>query len=380
MHTHLRIMTLAALAVLACMAVAPFAMADEKKIVAVVPFDAVGGHDSWGESAATYLETLLVETGKFRVVERKRLDRILKEHELGQTGLTAMAKTLGNFVEVDFLLGGSITPLGDSFSLNAKLIDIETAELTVAKSTTFKDINQLRKACNIVVKALGDRVYGTGDGNSKSEIFGMSDSRHFYDAANLVIGHLQAVTSNVKGTVDEVSGSKVYLQVEKAIGYRDGIKVAVESEGFEGTDDAGALYVTKYRKDGRSEAAFLEPISDLQMGMAFSSAKYKNVVAVGAWEDVEEENGEFLKQWEKLLKETMGSSEGVVPADGVDRIVSEINSGNMTAKLKMLFKKGVDIFATGRFLGSAGSRRLDLIIYNCYDGKKIKTMTVETRL
>jgi len=355
------------------------AQAGKKKVVAVLPFDS-HHHSTWGRNAAEYLETLLVEKGKFRVVDRKHLSRVIKEHELGQMGLTEMSKELGRFIEADYLLGGSISALGDSYSLNAKMIDMETAEIVVAKSTTFKNLSKLRKACQFVTKALAQRAYGTGSGNSKAELFSMSDSRQFYDAAAYLVGQMETMTSNVAGSIDEVMGKKVMVQLERKINFRPGIKVQVESDGFEGTDTIGTLYITRMRPNGRSEATFQEEPMGLTMGQRFSSANYKNVVAIGPFEDVEEENEEFIKQFRKTLGDSMGSASVIAPADGMDSLAGSITPANRRSKLKALFNQGVDLVVTGRFIGSAGHRRLDMTVYNCYDGKKLKTIKLETKL
>jgi len=355
------------------------AKAGDKKVVAVLPFES-HHYSSWGRNAADYLETLLVEKGKFRVVDRKHLSRVIKEHELGQMGLTEMSKELGRFIEADYLLGGSISALGDSYSLNAKMIDMETAEIVVAKSTTFKNLSKLRKACQFVAKALAQRVYGTGSGNSKAELFSMSDSRQFYDAASYLVGQMETMTSNVSGSIDEVMGKKVMVQLEKKINFRPGIKVQVESDGFEGTDTIGTLYITRMRPNGRSEATFQEEPMGLTMGQRFSSANFKNVVAVGPFEDAEEENDEFVKQFKKTLADAMGSASVISPADGMDTLAGSITPGNRKSKLKALFNQGVDLLVTGRFIGAAGHRRLDMTVYNCFDGKKLKTIKLETKL
>ncbi len=356
------------------------AVAADKKIVAVLPFDSEGA-PAWGKRAAQYLETLLVESGKFRVVERKKLQRILKEHELGQMGLTEMAKSLGSFVETDYLLGGSITPLGDSYSLNAKLIDIESAEIVYAKSTTFKNLKRLRKACQIVVKALAQRVYGTGSGSgSKAELFGMSDSRQFFDAAQLIIDVAQTITSNVEGTIDEVNGKKIYLSITRAIGMRPGLKLIVEGDSFEGTEEMGTIYITKYRKSGRSEASYLEEPQSLSMGMKVKSAGYKNRIVIGKFEDVEEENEDFVKQFRNTTIEAINNADSIEYASGTDDLVGQVRPSNLKSKLKQMFMRGADLYLTGRFIGTAGNRRLDLKIYNCYDGKLLKSIKLETKL
>lgn len=354
---------------------------DEKKIIAVLPFDNEGDK-AWGRNAAEYLETLIVEAGKMRVVERKKLDKVLNEHAMGQFGLTQTAKQLGKFMAVDYLLGGSITPVGDSYSLNAKLIEIETAEIEVAKSVTFKDLSKLRWACSIIVSAISDRLYGSGTGTSKKELFGMTDSRQFFDAAQYLINAVEKIGSNVTGSVDEVDlkAKKIFIIVKNSQGIRPGIKLIIEADGFEGKEVVGTLYLINHRQGGRSEAGYLQAPSSLEMGQAFTSVGYKNKIAVGIFEDAEEENAEFTKQFSKTLVETLGNSSSMEFAAGTESISSQVTAANMKDKLKEMFKKGADLFVTGRFVGSAGSRRLELKVYNCYDGSVVKSVTIETKL
>ncbi len=55
--------------------------------------------------------TELIKTGRFSVVERSRLDEIMKEHELGMTGLlkTSDAIQIGKMLQAPFILISSIS-------------------------------------------------------------------------------------------------------------------------------------------------------------------------------------------------------------------------------------------------------------------------------
>ena len=72
------------------------AQAGKKKIVAVLPFDS-HHHSTWGPQCRQSIwKPCWWKKGKFRVVDRKHLSRVIKEHELGQMGLTEMSKELGS--------------------------------------------------------------------------------------------------------------------------------------------------------------------------------------------------------------------------------------------------------------------------------------------
>lgn len=64
----------------------------------------------------TMVETQLIETQKFRVIERAQLDQILGEKALGQAGVTNSGQTISGVSGVDYLIYGTITKLGQDTS------------------------------------------------------------------------------------------------------------------------------------------------------------------------------------------------------------------------------------------------------------------------
>jgi len=66
------------------------------------------------ETFQTMLETALVKTNKFEVIERSRLDEVLGERALGMAGITDQNLGLSGVQGVDYLIYGSITKLGET--------------------------------------------------------------------------------------------------------------------------------------------------------------------------------------------------------------------------------------------------------------------------
>jgi hypothetical protein len=83
-----------------------------------------------------------VEPPAFRLVERGQLDQVLKELGLQQTGLvdSATAIKLGKMVQAQAVLIGSVSDRGPGSAvvINARLINTETGECTVAAQVTMK--------------------------------------------------------------------------------------------------------------------------------------------------------------------------------------------------------------------------------------------------
>ncbi len=89
--------------------------AQGKLRVAVVDFENKSTWHWWGdrlgEAAADVFVTDLMDTGKFTLIEREKIDAILAEQQLGASGAVTSqtAAKIGKLLGVDLILTGSIT-------------------------------------------------------------------------------------------------------------------------------------------------------------------------------------------------------------------------------------------------------------------------------
>ena len=108
-------------------------------IIAVFEFENNGLDPREVRQLSTRLESEMVKLGDFKVVERAKIDDILKEQKLQISG--SVEETL---VDVGKLLGanqiilGSIGKIGDVFTLSAKLVDVESGELLTSSDFDAK--------------------------------------------------------------------------------------------------------------------------------------------------------------------------------------------------------------------------------------------------
>lgn len=149
------------------------AQESQKPRLAVVDFRNSSSWSFWGpklgQAAADELATQLVQTDEFTVVERSRLEALMAEQQLGQSGAVAAgtAAEIGRLLGVQAIVTGSITqfsidrkggglgPLSASFSeaesvLDIRLVDTSTGEILLAAEgagkkrfggARFKDVN-----------------------------------------------------------------------------------------------------------------------------------------------------------------------------------------------------------------------------------------------
>jgi TolB-like protein len=112
--------------------------ADFKKIkVAVLDFQTEGNFDDKdvGKIVAEWLTTGLVEAGRFEIVERRLLKKIINEQKIGASGLVDRDSTarLGRVLGVQTVVSGTVIKLDNSVEINARLLNVETGTILAAE-------------------------------------------------------------------------------------------------------------------------------------------------------------------------------------------------------------------------------------------------------
>ncbi len=120
--------------------------ASDKTRVAVVNLVAKSGISE--ATAATVTDLLtgeLVGLKKFDVVDRANLNKVLKEQALQQSGCTeqACAVKLGNILNVQKLIVGSISKLGDNIVISVNFVDVEKSRIDLSEKISATNENDL---------------------------------------------------------------------------------------------------------------------------------------------------------------------------------------------------------------------------------------------
>ncbi len=120
----------------------------ENKIkTAVVEFQERGdlGMRDAGTIIAEWLTTALNKTGGFEVYERLSLSSLMEEHKLSGSGLMdeQTAAEIGRIRGVEAIVTGSVSKLGDVYSVTAKVIDVTTAKIITSSDIKVNDVNAI---------------------------------------------------------------------------------------------------------------------------------------------------------------------------------------------------------------------------------------------
>jgi curli biogenesis system outer membrane secretion channel CsgG len=241
--------------------VAPTVQAEDKVRIAVVDFDTEalqgGWHYGWhwsnlARAAADNLANQLVKLGKFSVIERQQLDKVLAEQNLGASGRVdpSTAARMGKILGVQLIVVGAVTefevaekggrlPGGlikglpsmgarvvtGKCKLAARLVDTTTAEILGAFD--------------------GDGAYTFGKGDFKgaslgtdwndgmaSKVLGQAVEKLATDIGNKGGGLAPSTArGGIEGKVANVQGDKIYLNVGGGSGIKVGDKFEIRRVG-----------------------------------------------------------------------------------------------------------------------------------------------------
>ncbi len=116
-------------------------IAQEIKLnVAVLDLDPTGIAKPESQFLSDRLRTELFETGKFRVVEREKMNAILTEQGFQQTGCSSVecAVEIGQLLNVKMMVAGNIGKIEDLYSISLRLINVETGALLHTATRDFE--------------------------------------------------------------------------------------------------------------------------------------------------------------------------------------------------------------------------------------------------
>jgi TolB-like protein len=109
--------------------------------VLVLPFDNSTGkaeYEVLREGLADLLVSSLSSTASILLVDRRELDRALRERKLQLSGLMEPLRRLelGRILSARFMVSGGFALFDGRFTLNAHVVDVETAELVVSETVS----------------------------------------------------------------------------------------------------------------------------------------------------------------------------------------------------------------------------------------------------
>jgi TolB-like protein len=132
------------------------AVSAPKKKIAVFEFKNRGWYSNWYDISiqiSDMIITKLINSGKFEVVERSQLDKIMEEKVLAQSGVVEESEAMqaAQLAGAELLLIGTAGTSGGNIEVDARIIDVKSGVAKCAMSTSSYYLSNLRALADDIV-------------------------------------------------------------------------------------------------------------------------------------------------------------------------------------------------------------------------------------
>lgn len=156
-----------------------------------------------GHAASEVVTERFIRSGKFVVIEKRQITKIVSQLEIEQSGLYDSKKTaaVGNLIGAKYMVVGSVSEIGGFYNTSLRIVKIETGEIVISESkeisaSTMNAVAELYKPASYRI------ILGAG-------LMGQSTAKQMLDASlDLHLGlSYEFATNNY--AIFSVSGSIV---------------------------------------------------------------------------------------------------------------------------------------------------------------------------
>ncbi|MBN1999421.1 hypothetical protein JW935_17820 [candidate division KSB1 bacterium] len=111
--------------------------------LAILDLEGFGITETEAKALSERLRYELLQIGKYKILERGKMTEILDEQGFQQTGCTSneCAIQVGKLLNVQYMLSGSISKVGRTFSTNIRMIEVETG--LIVKSAVYDKVGEI---------------------------------------------------------------------------------------------------------------------------------------------------------------------------------------------------------------------------------------------
>ncbi len=178
-----------------------------KTKIAVLNFEAKNINQESADAVSDILSTELFNTNRFQVVERQAILQMLEEQKLQMAGVTDMdqAVQIGKILNVEKIMIGSVSKLGQTYIINTRLVDVETGALELAENMQCTGgEGQLPSAIADLVREISQKIKIEGSIikiTGKNVLVDIGESHGVRRGQELEIIRIGDVVTNLSGAV-----------------------------------------------------------------------------------------------------------------------------------------------------------------------------------
>jgi len=141
-----------------------------RDIIAILELEQKGLSKQEAEILTDRLTTKLISIGKYQVVERNNMDKILKEQKFQNSGCTdsECAVEIGQLLNTDYIVMGSVNKFGSTWTLDARLIDVGLGKGIISAEYTMK--GEIDGLITTGITSIAQQLSGMGSNEFTTEL------------------------------------------------------------------------------------------------------------------------------------------------------------------------------------------------------------------
>ncbi len=145
---------------------------EQKPRVGVLDFTAIKVPNPEALVVGNIFRGDIVSANVFDVLDRNNMNAILAEQEFQQSGCTeaSCAVQIGKLLNMEYMLYGSVSRLGDSYIIQVEMINIETSKIFLSAKKKFVSIEKADEAVSIIISDIQTKMGYKADGKKAKKL------------------------------------------------------------------------------------------------------------------------------------------------------------------------------------------------------------------
>ena len=125
-----------------------------REYIAIIDFEGIGVSEGEARALTQRLTSEIISLEMYQIVERSEMKRLLDEQKFQYSGCVDItcAVDIGKLIGAKYIVVGSISKLGNIFSLDSRMISVETGESYI--SATYTVEGKIEKIIKYGMKSL----------------------------------------------------------------------------------------------------------------------------------------------------------------------------------------------------------------------------------
>ena len=125
-----------------------------REYIAIIDFEGIGVSEGEARALTQRLTSEIISLEMYQIVERSEMKRLLDEQKFQYSGCVNItcAVDIGKLIGAKYMVVGSISKLGNIFSLDSRMISVETGESYI--SATYTVEGRIEKVIKYGMKSL----------------------------------------------------------------------------------------------------------------------------------------------------------------------------------------------------------------------------------